>query len=61
MKLSRTERAINAKNERLKQIDPSSERNLEIENGKKKDFTSDGLEALKPFEVSLDSKKSHST
>tara|TARA_B100000579_G_C22808114_1_gene843668 strand:- start:590 stop:1084 length:495 start_codon:yes stop_codon:yes gene_type:complete len=61
MKLSRTQRAINAKNERLKQIDPSSEKNPETENEKKKNFTSDGLEALKPFEVSLDSKKSHST
>ena len=35
--------------------------NQRIIKKKKDDFTSDGLEALKPFEASLTEKKSHST
>jgi len=58
-KLSRTERAINAKNARLN--DPKKQNNSGFENTKKDNFTSDGLEALKPFEVTLDEKKSQST
>ena len=35
--------------------------NSGFDNTKKDNFTSDGLEALKPFEVTLDEKKSQST
>ncbi len=59
-KPSRTERAVNAKNHRVdkennpvesqkEQIDPKN--NLEGDQKSKKNFTSDGLEALKPFEI----------
>ena len=60
-KLSRTERAINAKNERFEKLDnqvqPNQKEqsdpkgNLGSDKKGKKDFTSDGLEALKPFEI----------
>ncbi len=61
VKLSRTERAINAKNARLNKIEPKVNDESEDNKKKKDDFTSDGLEALKPFEASLTEKKSHST
>ena len=49
IKLSRTQRAINAKDERLdKQKDPIEETSS---HSKEKGFTSDGLEALKPFQT----------
>ena len=54
---SRTQRAINAKNERLNQSSGTNGGNLENKNDsaednkKKENFTSDGLEALKPFEI----------
>ena len=46
IKLSRTQRAINAKDERYKKID--SKNGSEKQEG----FTSDGIEALKPFQTS---------
>ena len=54
-KLSRTQRAINAKDERYKNV--KTEENLE----KKKGFTRDGIEALKPFQSSASEKESHSS
>ena len=59
-KPSRTERAINASNERnvrdnnnLKSTNNQSDQESDSEGKKneKKNFTSDGLEALKPFEI----------
>ena len=59
-KPSRTERAINASNERnvrdnnnLKSTNNQSdqESDSEVKKNEKKNFTSDGLEALKPFEI----------
>ena len=55
VKLSRTQRAINAKEERYKNV--KTEENLE----KKKGFTRDGIEALKPFQSSASEKESHSS
>ena len=54
-KPSRTERALNAKNEKLEKISSGeasvkSEKSPNNQNNKK-DFTSDGIEALKPFEI----------
>ena len=53
---SRTERAIHAKKERTKETINSK---LESQSSKEEDknFTSDGIEALKPFEFSLGEKK----
>ena len=58
-KPSRTERAINAKNERISKVDSDQKQtNQQNSNEKSKEkFTSDGLEALKPFEFSMDEKK----
>ncbi len=55
IKLSRTQRAINAKDERYKKI--------EAKNGseKQKGFTSDGIEALKPFQSNIGEEESHSS
>ena len=55
IKLSRTQRAINAKDERYKNM--TTEENLE----KKKGFTRDGIEALKPFQSSVSEEESHSS
>ncbi len=55
MKLSRTQRAINAKDERYKNV--RTEDNLE----EKKGFTSDGIEALKPFQSAVSKEESHSS
>ena len=55
IKLSRTQRAINAKDERYKNV--TNEENLE----KKKGFTRDGLEALKPFQSGVSKEESHSS
>ena len=55
IKLSRTQRAINAKVERYKNM--TTEENLE----KKKDFTRDGIEALKPFQSAVSEEESHSS
>ena len=54
-KPSRTERALTAKNEKLEKISSGeasvkSQKNHDNQNNKK-DFTSDGIEALKPFEI----------
>ena len=55
IKLSRTQRAINAKDQRYKKI--------ENESGpeKEKGFTRDGLEALKPFQSNIGEEESHSS
>ena len=57
-KPSRTERAITATNERnnrnnVNSVDNQSEQKVGFEDkkNKKKDITSDGIEALKPFEI----------
>ena len=58
LKPSRTERAINATNERNKEdnnlsfpdIRSNSKAGIEEQKKEKKKFTSDGIEALKPFE-----------
>ena len=55
VKLSRTQRAIHAKDERYKNM--TAEETLE----KKKGFTSDGIEALKPFQTSVSEEESHSS
>ena len=55
IKLSRTQRAINAKDERYKHM--TTEENSE----KKKGFTRDGIEALKPFQSSVSEEESHSS
>ncbi len=55
IKLSRTQRAINAKDERYKNV--TTEDSLE----KKKGFTSDGIEALKPFQSAVSEEESHSS
>ena len=54
-KPSRTERALNAKNEKLgkhgsNETSPKNE-TISGNQNSKKDFTSDGIEALKPFEI----------
>tara|TARA_Y100000589_G_scaffold85275_1_gene79226 strand:+ start:671 stop:1156 length:486 start_codon:yes stop_codon:yes gene_type:complete len=55
-KPSRTERALNAKKERTKDsLNPKTESQSKEEEDK--NFTSDGIEALKPFEFSLGEKK----
>ncbi len=55
IKLSRTQRAINAKDQRYKKI--------ENEGGseKQKGFTRDGIEALKPFQPNIGEEESHSS
>ncbi|PPR40305.1 MAG: hypothetical protein CFH30_00874 [Alphaproteobacteria bacterium MarineAlpha8_Bin1] len=53
---SRTERAIHAKKERTKETLDSKFESQSIKE-KDKNFTSDGIEALKPFEFSLGEKK----
>ena len=58
IKPSRTQRAINAKNDRLKNSAATSE---DTQNNVKDDFTRDGIEALKPFESSLNEEKSQSS
>ena len=58
IKPSRTQRAINAKNNRLnnKVQDTSGDQKASKEN-----YTSDGIEALKPFESSLNEEKTRSS
>jgi len=55
IKLSRTQRAINAKDERYKKM--PNEDNSE----KQKGFTRDGIEALKPFQSNVGEEESHSS
>ena len=55
IKLSRTQRAINAKDERYNKI--SNQESSE----KKKGFTRDGIEALKPFQSPISEEESHSS
>ena len=58
LKPSRTQRAMNAKNDRLSNKVHPPEGNKNNEND---DFTSDGIEALKPFESSLNKENSRSS
>ena len=58
LKPSRTQRAMNAKNDRLSNKVQPSDGNKNNEND---DFTSDGIEALKPFESSLNKENSRSS
>ena len=55
IKLSRTQRAINAKDEKYNKI--SNEESSE----KQKGFTRDGIEALKPFQSPIGEEESHSS
>ena len=55
IKLSRTQRAINAKDERYKKIEGNNG------SDKQKGFTRDGIEALKPFQPNIDEEESHSS
>ena len=57
IKLSRTQRAINAKDERYKKIEAENENSPE----KQKGFTRDGIEALKPFQSNIGEEESHSS
>ena len=59
VKPSRTQRAIDGKKERLNDINDKDEK----QTGEKeeKDFTSDGIEALKPFESSINEEKTQSS
>lgn len=60
VKPSRTQRAISAKNDRLssdKEVVSSSDKKA----NKQESFTSDGIEALKPFEASLSEEKTQSS
>ena len=56
-KLSRTQRAINAKDQRFKKIEAENENSSE----KKEGFTRDGIEALKPFQPPASEEESHSS
>ena len=58
LKPSRTQRAMNAKNDRLSNKVQPSDGNKNNEND---DFTSAGIEALKPFESSLNKENSRSS
>ena len=56
-KLSRTQRAINAKDERIKKVNDGSQN----KSSREEDFTSDGLEALKPFQSVISEEKTQSS
>ena len=58
LKPSRTQRAMNAKKDRLNNKVQTPQGNKDNE---KDDFTSDGIEALKPFEPSLNKENSQSS
>ena len=60
VKPSRTQRAIDGKKERLSDINFKEDRPTN-EKGKKESFTSDGIEALKPFETSINEEKTQSS
>ncbi len=55
VKLSRTQRAINAQDRRYKKIE------TEDSSKKQKGFTRDGIEALKPFHSNISEEESHSS
>ena len=57
VKLSRTQRAVNAKDQRFKKIEAENENSSE----KKEGFTRDGIEALKPFQSNISEEESHSS
>jgi len=56
-KVSRTQRAINAKDERIKKVNDGSQN----KSSREEDFTSDGLEALKPFQSVISEEKTQSS
>ena len=56
-KLSRTQRAINAKDERVKKIDDGSQN----KSSREENFTRDGLEAIKPFQSVISEEKTQSS
>ena len=56
-KLSRTQRAINAKDERIKKVDDGSQN----KSSREENFTRDGLEALKPFQSVISEEKTQSS
>ena len=58
LKPSRTQRAMNAKNDRLSNKVQPPEENKNNEN---EDFTSDGIESLKPFQSNIGEEESHSS
>lgn len=55
VKLSRTQRALNAQDQRYKKIEN------EDSSKKQKGFTRDGIEALKPFHSNIGEEESHSS
>ena len=55
VKLSRTQRAINAKDQRYKNEENKGD------SEKQKGFTRDGIEALKPFQSNVGEEESHSS
>ena len=56
-KPSRTQRALSANQEKVKNTSTTDEKESSDKKNVKKDFTSDGIEALKPFEFSINQKK----
>ena len=60
VKPSRTQRAIDGKKERLNDINVKESKPTD-EKEEKEDFTSDGIEALKPFESSINEEKTQSS
>ena len=61
IKLSRTQRAINAKDERYKKIDAKNGSEKKNGSENQKGFTRDGIEALKPFHSNIGEEESHSS
>ena len=60
IKPSRTQRAIDGKKERLNEVN-DKEGKPTVGKEEKGDFTSDGIEALKPFESSINEEKTQSS
>ena len=60
VKPSRTQRAIDGKNTRLNDVNAQETKPVN-EKEEKEDFTSDGIEALKPFESSINEEKTQSS
>ena len=56
IKPSRTQRAIDGKKERLNDTNDKESKPTDVKE-EKEDFTSDGIEALKPFESSINEEK----
>ena len=60
VKPSRTQRAIDGKKERLSDVNVKENKSID-EKRKEENFTSDGIEALKPFESSINEEKTQSS